>query len=99
MSTLSNPPNANPIPGAPSPEEAGMEGLSNDLLDEVAERRFDAIEILGEEQAAELTPPATSVSVGMRYLHSSRTIQQLINDRNRAVGLYLGVASLLWTGS
>ena len=35
----------------------------------------------------------------MRYLHSSRTINQLVTDRNRAVGLYLAVASLLWTAS
>jgi hypothetical protein len=35
----------------------------------------------------------------MRYLHASRTIHQLITDRNRAVGIYLAVASLLWTGS
>src|SRR5262249_31611911 len=35
----------------------------------------------------------------MRYLHSSRTIHQLVIDRNRAVGIYLAVASLLWTAS
>jgi hypothetical protein len=35
----------------------------------------------------------------MRFLHSSRTIQQLVTDRNRAVGVYLAVASLLWTAS
>jgi hypothetical protein len=35
----------------------------------------------------------------MRYLHCSRTIHQLVTDRNRAVGLYLAVASLLWTAS
>ena len=35
----------------------------------------------------------------MRYLHSSRTIHQLVTDRNRAVGIYLAVASLLWTAS
>src|SRR5262249_13114404 len=44
-------------------------------------------------------PGTTSVSAGMRYLHSSRTIHQLVTDRNRAVGIYLAVASLLWTAS
>ena len=35
------------------------------------------------------------ITPGMRYLHSSRTIHQLVTDRNRAVGIYLAVASLL----
>jgi hypothetical protein len=35
----------------------------------------------------------------MRYLHCSRTIHQLVTDRNRAVGIYLGAASLLMTAS
>ena len=35
----------------------------------------------------------------MHYLHASRTIHQLVTDRNRAVGLYLAVATLLWTAS
>jgi hypothetical protein len=35
----------------------------------------------------------------MRYLHSSRTIHQLVTDRNRAVGIYLAVASLMLTAS
>ena len=39
------------------------------------------------------------ISPGMRYLHSSRTIHQLVTDRNRAVGIYLAVASLLLTAS
>jgi hypothetical protein len=35
----------------------------------------------------------------MRYLHSSRTINQLVIDRNRCVTIYLAVASLLWTAT
>ena len=35
----------------------------------------------------------------MRYLHISRTIHQLVTDRNRVVGLYLAVPSLLYTAS
>src|SRR5207248_1643354 len=41
----------------------------------------------------------SEVTAGMRYLHCSRTIHQLVTDRNRAVGIYLAVASLLWTAS
>src|SRR5262249_42526562 len=39
------------------------------------------------------------ITPGMRYLHCSRTIHQLVTDRNRAVGIFLGVASLLVTAS
>src|SRR4051812_29198583 len=64
-----------------------------------SERLVDAIEMIGEEQAAGLRPPPETVTAGMRYLHSSRTIHQLVTDRNRAVGIYMGVASLLLTAS
>jgi hypothetical protein len=64
-----------------------------------SEKLVDAIEMIGEEQAAELRPPSSEVTAGMRYLHSSRTIHQLVTDRNRAVGIYLAVASLLVTAS
>jgi len=64
-----------------------------------SERLVDAIEMIGEEQAAGLKPPPETVTAGMRYLHCSRTIHQLVTDRNRAVGIYLGVASLLMTAS
>src|SRR5438876_2094331 len=56
--------------------------------------------MIGEEEAAGFQPkPHPDVSAGMRYLHASRTIHQLVSDRNRAVGIYLAVASLLWTAS
>jgi hypothetical protein len=64
-----------------------------------SEKVVDAIEMIGEESAAGWTPKPTDVSAGMRYLHSSRTIHQLVTDRNRAVGIYLAVASLLVTAS
>jgi hypothetical protein len=85
----------------PPPKETHLGGiLGNALSDEETERRLDAIEMIGEEEAASLSPPhASAVTPGMRYLHCSRTIAQLITDRNRAVGLYLAVASLLWTAS
>jgi hypothetical protein len=71
-----------------------------DLVQESPEQRVDQIEMLGEEVAAGLGKPEHSqISAGMRYLHCSRTIHQLVTDRNRAVGLYLAVATLLWTAS
>jgi MFS family permease len=65
-----------------------------------SEKLVDAIEMIGEEKAAgfEASQPS-EVTPGMRYLHSSRTIHQLVTDRNRAVGIYLAVASLLLTAS
>src|SRR5262249_35026275 len=68
---------------------------------EDAERKVDEIEMIGEELAAKMPihPARDGVTAGMRYLHCSRTIHQLVTDRNRAVGLYLGVATLLWTAS
>ena len=69
-------------------------------FDDQTEQRVDEIEMLGEEEAigVRLTGPS-QVHPNLRFLHSSRTIHQLITDRNRAVGLYLAVASLLWTAS
>jgi hypothetical protein len=64
-----------------------------------AEKKVDQIEMIGEETAAGFRPAPSQVSGGMRYLHSSRTIHQLVTDRNRAVGIYLAVAGLLWTAS
>jgi hypothetical protein len=87
----------------PTPED-GLPSLKapsvGSALDD-AERKVDEIEMIGEELAAELpvSPAKDGVTAGMRYLHSSRTIHQLVTDRNRAVGLYLGVATLLWTAS
>jgi hypothetical protein len=85
----------------PPPSLVQTEGLSVTApLDEETEKRLDAIEMIGEEEAAGFRLPVLpEVSAGMRYLHSSRTIHQLVTDRNRAVGLYLAVASLLWTAS
>src|SRR5262245_42419320 len=83
------------------PSSAQMDGLRGiDPIYESAEKRVDEIEMIGEEEAAGLTTAAQSpISPAMRYLHISRTIHQLVTDRNRAVGVYLAVASLLWTAS
>src|SRR5438105_4201925 len=94
-----------PLLGLPPPPLAHADGLSISAqaaaeVVEPSERRVDEIEMIGEELAAGFRQPGTSeVSAGMRYLHCSRTIHQLVTDRNRAVGLYLAVASLLWTAS
>jgi hypothetical protein len=85
----------------PPPSMARTDGVSGlTSLDDPVEKRLDEIEMWGEEEAARLhAAGASEVSPGMRYLHCSRTIHQLVTDRNRAVGLYLAVASLLWTAS
>lgn len=72
----------------------GGEGYSEKLVDQ--------IEMIGEEQAAGFKLPDSdkdAITPGMRYLHCSRTIHQLVTDRNRAVGIFLAVASLLLTAS
>jgi hypothetical protein len=85
----------------PPPSAAQTAGLMGEApLDEATGKKIDDIEMIGEEEAAGFRPPGHSeVSAGMRYLHSSRTIHQLVTDRNRAVGMYLAVATLLWTAS
>jgi hypothetical protein len=87
-----------PSPGTPEPKSLG--GILDVQGDGYSEKLVDAIEMLGEEKAAGLRPPAHSeITPGMRYLHCSRTIHQLVTDRNRAVGIFLAVASLLLTAS
>ena len=84
----------------PPAKDAATDGFgAHDLLDD-AEKKVDDIEMIGEEEAAGLRKPGVSpISPAMRYLHASRTIHQLTTDRNRAVGIYLAVAGLLWTAS
>ena len=84
----------------PSAHKATLESLDGKGNEGYSEKLIDAIEMIGEEQAAALPRPGLSeVSAGMRYLHSSRTIHQLVTDRNKAVGIFLTVASLLLTAS
>ncbi len=79
------------------------ENLSTESLDAknegFSEKLMDQIEMIGEETAANLPSQPDQISAGMRYLHCSRTIHQLVTDRNRAVGIYLGSATLLMTAS
>src|SRR5262249_40316000 len=98
-----SPPNSSGVASKITPpsmtETTGLTGAASPL-DEITEKRLDEIEMIGEEEAVGFHPPGHSEgSAGMRYLHCSRTIHQLVTDRNRAVGIYLAVASLLWTAS
>jgi MFS family permease len=85
------------------PEAADKATLSSFLVKDsegYSEQLVDSIEMIGEEKAAGMEPATVSaISPGMRYLHSSRTIHQLVTDRNRAVGIYIAAASLLMTAS
>lgn len=82
----------------PDAQNTGLDSFDIKTGEGYAEKLVDAIEMIGEEKAAGLDTPS-QVSPGMRYLHCSRTIHQLVTDRNRAVGIYLAVASLLLTAS
>jgi hypothetical protein len=84
----------------PKPPVSHADGFSaSAALEDAAEARVDKIDMLGEEEAAGLRHGQSEVTAGMRYLHASRTIHQLVADRNRAVGIYLAVATLTWTAS
>lgn len=84
----------------PQPSQAALDGVDVRGGEGYSEKLVDAIEMIGEERAAGFgTHGPSAVTPGMRYLHSSRTIHQLVTDRNRAVGIYLAVASLLVTAS
>lgn len=82
----------------PDPTKGTTESFDVKGGDGFSEKLVDAIEMIGEETAGGVRQ-SSEVSAGMRYLHCSRTIHQLVTDRNRAVGIYLGVASLLMTAS
>jgi hypothetical protein len=108
MSTAASPSStpAQAAPGVPTqavpPQTEHTDGVTGAMatLEDAIDKRLDQIEMIGEELAGGLPQPeASPITPGMRYLHVSRTIYQLINDRNRAVGLYLAVASLLLTAS
>ncbi len=89
-----------PMPMPPPPLSHGDGFSASATADEFTERIVDEIEMLGEEEALGIrATPRTEVTPGMRYLHCSRTIHQLVTDRNRAVGVYLAVTSLMWTAS
>ena len=77
------------------------DGLGLDVAaDADVDSKLAAIEMAGEEAALGFRPsPHRPLSPEVRYLHVSRTIHQLITDRNRSVGIFLFVASLLFGAS
>ncbi len=77
------------------------QGFKDELLgEESVDRRLADIELVGEEVAAGWKPdPHEPLAPEVRYLHVSRTINQLVTDRNRSVGIFLGVASVLFAAS
>lgn len=74
-----------------------FDGLKDELAGEEAiDRRLAEIEMLGEEAAIGWKPPVgPALAPEVRFLHVSRTIHQLVTDRNRSVGIFLAVASIL----
>lgn len=108
MSTTPQQPSSelgNVVRQLPNAQEGTIDSFDVKGGEGFSEKVVDAIEMIGEETAAGMPPPAPKdaaegqVTPAMRYLHCSRTIHQLVTDRNRAVGLFLGVASLLITAS
>jgi hypothetical protein len=81
----------------PSPVREHTEGLSVDVSGEdQVDATIAAIEMTGEETATGFhPPPGPHLAHEVLYLHYSRTIHQLVTDRNRAVGIFLFVASVL----
>ena len=94
-------------PDAPLPSAAAdalrehAEGFKIDPTDDDSvDATLAAIEMAGEEVAAGWKPaPHRPLAPEVRFLHSSRTIHQLITDRNRSVGIFLLVASVLINAS
>jgi len=64
------------------------------------DEKLAQIEMAGEEVAVGWKPEThRPLSPEVRYLHCSRTIHQLITDRNRSVGIFLLVGSVLINAS
>jgi hypothetical protein len=101
MSTTPSPELAAIVRQLPDAHKAATDSFDAKSGEGYSEKVVDAIEMIGEETAAGMPVPTrrSEVTAGMRYLHSSRTIHELVTDRNRAVGIFLGVASLLVTAS
>ncbi len=79
----------------PDAAKGSMDSFDVKQGEGMSEKIVDAIEMIGEESAAGFQPASSEVTPGMRYLHASRTIHQLVTDRNRAVGIFLAVGVAL----
>ena len=97
-----------PQTGTPSPESIvdnaareRRDGISIDVLgDDEVDKTLAALEMAGEEVIAGFRPARHApLAPEVRFLHSSRTIHELITDRNRSVGIFLFVASVLFAAT
>ncbi len=90
-----------PLPQDVAKVQDHAEGLEIDPNDEdEVDATLAAIEMAGEEVAAGWKPAAHKpLAPEVRFLHASRTIHQLITDRNRSVSIFLLVASVLINAS
>lgn len=85
----------------PAPEKEPLREHVRGLTDQIGgeeeiDRRLAEIEMIGEEAALGWKPaPHEPLSPEVRFLHVSRTIHELVTDRNRSVGIFLAVASIL----
>ncbi len=82
-------------PESVTPQHA--DGLQIDVTgEEQVDERLATIEMAGEEVAAGFhAAPHKPLAPEVRFLHASRTIHELVTDRNRSVGIFLFVASVL----
>ncbi len=90
-------PTPEPIPSPVSGIREHAQGFGENATgEESIDRRLAEIEMLGEEAALGWKPEAhPPLAPEVRFLHVSRTIHQLVTDRNRSVGIFLAVASIL----
>jgi hypothetical protein len=89
------------LPGPQSFDPRAIDGFgAAHQPDDETNKRLNEIEMMGEEEALGWRASGPGgISAGLRFLHCSRTINQLVIDRNRCVTIYLAVASLLWTAT
>ena len=102
-----SPMDASPPPSQPPkldpPVAEHIQGVKVDIDvsgDDELDKTLAKLEMAGEEAAAGFKPaPHRPLAPEVRYLHISRTIHELITDRNRSVGIFLFVASVLFAAS
>ena len=94
-------PDAPPLSADAARVREHAEGLTVDPTeDDSVDATLARIEMAGEEVVAGWRPAAHKpLAPEVRFLHSSRTIHQLVTDRNRSVGIFLLVASVLINAS
>jgi hypothetical protein len=100
MSDTAPPVSAIPSSDRAIPHDHGDGFKVDPTDDDSVDAKLAAIEMAGEEVAIGWKPAShPTFSPEVRFLHASRTIHQLITDRNRSVGIFLLVASVLINAS